>query len=223
MSQPKQPSPPEGRPQRLSFELDEAVFPWLSLLLDAYHTVDRGVAAGIARERRRGRQLACAKGCSHCCRSHTTIPVYPLELVGLTWYAAEQLTGPMRDRVREQLRGHRKGEPCPFLVDGVCAVHPLRPMACRQFNVFGRACGEGEDAYYSRRRDVLTPNPKYADEAFFAMLPFYGVEDPRQRRELVRSGAARRMAQVLQECNWGSVADKMDAYDQRHTGRDGAW
>lgn len=220
MSEPQHPAVPEGQPQRLAFDVDEAVFPWLTPLLDAYHTIDRGVAAGIARERRRGRQLACAKGCSHCCRSHTTIPVYPLELVGLTWYATEQLAEPLRSPVRGQLRAHHKGEPCPFLVDGVCAVHPMRPMACRQFNVFGRACAEGEDAYYSRRQDVLTPNPKYADEAFFTMLPFYGVQNPDQRRQLIENGAAQRMAQVLQECSWASVADKMDDYDRRRATAD---
>jgi Fe-S-cluster containining protein len=202
-----------GKPVRLSFPLDEAVYPWLSLLLDAYYIADRGVAEGIQREERKGRKLACAKGCSSCCRSHTTIPVYPLELVGLTWYAAEKLQGPERDKLKQQLRDHRDGDPCPFLVDGACSVHPMRPLACRHFNVFGQVCAEGEDAYYTRRQDVLTPLKKYKDEAFFTMLPFYGVEKKSERRKIVESGAMHQMAKVLQSCNWASVADKMDQHD----------
>ena len=204
-------------PERLDYSLDEAVFPWLSPLLDAYAITDRGVNEAIGREKKKGRALACGRGCSNCCRSHTTIPVYPLELVGLTWYATEKLEGSMRDKVKAQLRAHASGEPCPFLVDGVCSIHPLRPMACRQFNVFGQACAEGEDAYYSRRDDVLTPIQKYADEAFMAMLPFYGVSDPKQQQQVIKSGQLHQLARVLQECGWASVADKMDEYDARRT------
>ncbi len=207
-------------PERIHYSLDEAVFPWLSPLLDAYAITDRGVNEAIAREEKKGRALACGRGCSNCCRSHTTIPVYPLELVGLTWYATEKLDGPVREKVKAQLRGHAEGEPCPFLVEGVCSIHPLRPMACRQFNVFGKACAEGEDAYYSRRDDVLTPIQKYADEAFAVMLPFYGVSDPKQQQQVIKSGKFHQLARVLQECNWASVADKMDAYDARREGTD---
>lgn len=59
------------------------------MLLDAYATTDAGVAEGIRREQVGGRALACGKGCSSCCRTHTTIPAYPLELIGMSWYATE--------------------------------------------------------------------------------------------------------------------------------------
>jgi len=214
-------SPPKddnsNPPERVQFALDEAVFSWLSPLLDGYAVTDRGVNEAVAREEKEGRALACARGCASCCRSHTTIPVYPLELVGLTWYASEKLEGATRDKVKTQLRAHASGEPCPFLVEGVCSIHPLRPMACRQFNVFGQACAEGEDAYYSRREDVLTPIQKYADEAFMTMLPFYGVNDPEQQKQVIKSGQIHQLARVLQECSWASVADKMDDYDARRS------
>lgn len=206
-----------GEPERQSFGIDEAVFPWLPLLLDAYYIVDQGVAAGVRREAKKGRRLACARGCSNCCRSHMTIPVYPLELVGLTWYATEKLQGAQRDALRQQLRAHRQGEACPFLVDGLCSIHPMRPMACRQFNVFGEVCAEGEDAYYTRRRDVLTPDPKYAQKAFFTMLPFYGVRSPAERRKLAGSGAVHQLAKVLQQCSWESLAEKMDDFDRHRS------
>ncbi|NIP73331.1 MAG: hypothetical protein GWO16_10025 [Gammaproteobacteria bacterium] len=36
--------------QRPSFPGDELVYPWLSMLLDAYHIADKGVAEAIRRE-----------------------------------------------------------------------------------------------------------------------------------------------------------------------------
>ena len=64
---------------RLSFPAEELTFAWLTPLLEVYHLVDQGVAEGSRRERQRGKTLACAKGCSACCRSHATIPIYLLE------------------------------------------------------------------------------------------------------------------------------------------------
>lgn len=35
------------RPLKLSFPVDDAVYPWLSMLLDVYHMVDKGIAEAI--------------------------------------------------------------------------------------------------------------------------------------------------------------------------------
>ena len=51
-------------PERLDYSLDEAVFPWLSPLLDAYAITDRGVNEAVGREKKKGRELACGRGCS---------------------------------------------------------------------------------------------------------------------------------------------------------------
>ena len=200
-------------PNRLSFPEDEASHKWLSLLLDAYSTADTGVAEGVRRQEGQGRTLACRRGCSACCRTHRTIPVYPLELVGLSWYATEKVAGPARDRLKAQLRVHRAGDACPFLVDDVCVVHAMRPLACRHFNVFDTVCAEGEDAYYTRRRDVLTPLKKYMDAAFDATLPFYGVTKKAERRRVIKTGAMHEMARVMGDMEWTSLADKMSARD----------
>ncbi len=213
------PGAPEGAgATRLRFPHEEARFAWLPLLLDGYFLTDQGVAEGIRREEAQGRRLACARGCAACCRAHATIPVYPLELVGISWYATEQLAEPTRTRLKQQLRTHRALGHCPFLVEEACAIHPLRPMACRQFNVFDRACAEGEDAYYTRRHDVLTPLQRYSDQAFYTMLPFYNVKKSAARRRAVKEGRLHTLARVLRELNWGSVADKMDKFDRARRG-----
>ncbi len=204
-----------SRPDAPTFPEAQANFPWLTLLLEAYHIADQGLAQAIAEQQALGRQLACAKGCSACCRSHSTIPVYPMELAGLAWYASEQVAAPLRATLRPQLAAHVSGNPCPFLVEGVCSVHPLRPLACRQFNVFGRACAEGEDAYYTRREDVLDPVVSAMDAAFYTMLPYYGIRGETERREFVAAGAQHQFVQVLQTCRWPSLARKMAEFDAR--------
>ena len=204
-----------ARIKRLAFPEDEARQIWLSMLLTAYAVVDAGVADAVSREQAQSRRLACHKGCAACCRSHATIPVYPLELIGITWYAVEKLTGPVRARLQEQLRAHRSGEPCPLLVDDACSIHPLRPMACRQFNVFDRVCAEGEDAYYTRRADVLTPIRAYVDAALDTILPFHGVVQEEQRRALIETGDVHQLVKVLQEYDWAKLAERMQAFDRR--------
>lgn len=208
-------APATGVTGRLSFPQDEQRQPWLAPLLEAYRIVDEGVAEGIARAARQGRRLACGKGCAACCRSHLTIPVYPLELVGIYWYATERLEEPMRSRLKAQLRAHVSGAPCPFLVDEACSIHPLRPMACRQFNVFDSVCAEGEDAFHTRPQDVLVPDRRRIDAAFFEVLPFYGVKGKRERRDALKKGLQHALAKVLQEQDWAKLAGRMDERDER--------
>ena len=204
------------RAARLTFPDDESRQAWLPLLLEAYAIVDAGINEAIRRESAQGRTLACHKGCAACCRSHTTIPIYPLELIGINWYAVEKITGTLREQLKTQLRDHKKGEPCPLLVDNACAVHPLRPMACRQFNVFDTVCVAGEDAYYTRRPDVLTPIHDYADAAFDVLLPFYGIKKSAERKRMIQSGEVHRLVKVLQEYDWPKLAERMQAFDTRY-------
>ncbi len=185
------------------------------MLLEAYYVVDKGVAAAIEKEGEKGRKLACSKGCSNCCSTHSDIPVYQLELVGISWYVTEKISGAVRQIIKEQLKAHKKDSPCPFLVKGDCSIHALRPIGCRQFNVFGKPCAEGEDPYFTRREDVLPPVKKSVDQAFFIMFPFYGIEKESERRKAVESGAMHDNVKPLHDCNWKSLADMMDRFDKK--------
>lgn len=203
---------------RVSFPEDEAKHSWLPMLLDAYHIFDEGVADAIQREEKKGRNLACKKGCSACCRANVTIPVYPLELVGMTWYAAEKVQNSHRKKLKQQLKNYKETDACPFLVEDICSIHLLRPAACRQFNVFDRECDEGEDAYQTRRSDVMTPIQKYVDRAFNATLPFYGAKNRAQRRQALKSGAIHTKAVPMLRCNWSTLPDKMEEFEKEHPG-----
>ena len=207
-----------GTLKRLRFPDAEKAQPWLPMLLDAYAVADEGIMTAVrARTAETGERLACSKGCDACCSTHRDIPVYPLELVGIYWFVVEMLTGQSRESVKKQLATLGGDDSCPFLVDGACAIHPLRPMACRQFNVFNRPCAEGEDAFHSRRQDVLTPLQEYTDRAFAIMLPFYGITGEEEKKRAVRSGYLHTLVRNLRTNAWTELARRMGDYDFRRT------
>ena len=175
---------------RLRFPADEAKHPWLPVLLRMHALVDAGIATAVRNEeRRRGVGRACRSGCDVCCRTQGDIPVFQIELAGISWYCAEKLEGARRAAVRAGLERHVAGaRECPFLVERACAVHPVRPMACRLFTVFGRPCAEGEDPFHARRADMLAPPPGLLARAYREMLPFHGVTEPKDQECLARAG-----------------------------------
>jgi Fe-S-cluster containining protein len=162
-----------------------------------------------SQERRRKARRACRRGCSVCCRHQSDIPVLPIELAGISWYCVEQLAGEVRETVRGQFERHTRAGACPFLVDDACAVHPVRPLACRLFTVFGRACAEGEDPFHARRADLLTPPAGLLARVYREMLPFHGVTEPQDQDEWLERRLVESLAVNLAGCNWGSLAGLM--------------
>ena len=148
-----------GLSRRVHFPEDEKRIPWLPLLLDAYAIADTGIAIGIRdEEKKRKKKLACGKGCGNCCEHHKDLPLYPHELVGIYWFVTEKADPEIREMLKNRFRGQDASvSSCPFLIDGSCSIHPVRPLGCRQFNVFDKPCASGEDPYYTRRDDVLVP------------------------------------------------------------------
>lgn len=182
---------------------------WLPALERLQGVIDAAVAAGIARGETLGRRLACARGCAACCRSHADIPVYPLELMGIYHFVLERLRGTLRARLADQLARSPTLPGCPFLVDEACAIHPVRPMACRLFNVFDRVCREGEDAFHTRPADVLPPEEAAKREALLLLLAGQGVADEKTREELVETGAVHGLARNLRALPWEKLAARM--------------
>ncbi len=190
--------------RRLSFPEDEGRIPWLPLLLDAYAIVDTGVQIAVRNEeKRRNVQLACGKGCGNCCVHQRDIPLYPHELVGIYWYVTEKLESSVRSGLKSRLAAHGRNSPCPFVSGGACCIHPLRPVGCRQFNVFTTPCAPDEDPYFTRRDDVLTPIPEYTDRAFAAVLPFYNIGTEGDRAASVR--LVRSQIMNLQAFDWNKL------------------
>ena len=197
-----------GLSRRVRFPDDEARLTWLAPLLDACALIDTGVAIAVRKgEKELGAKLACSRGCAVCC-GQKDIPVYPHELVGLYWYASEKLSRPDRQVLKKQLENHRAEALCPFLLQNACAVHPVRPAACRWFNLFRTPCGPGEDPYYTRRADVLVPIEEYTDRAFSAVLGFYNLK---KNNDLTRSlRLVRSQIMNLQTYDWSKLLHAME-------------
>lgn len=190
--------------------INESGQQWLTMLLDAYEVFDRGVSLAIQRERRkRGRRPACTEGCSNCCRTQSDIPLYPLELAGIYWYVLEKIDETVRVSLKKNLDDHKPGDPCPFLIDHLCTVYPVRPAACRQFIVFGRRCFEGEDAFHTRRQDVMTPIKEISDQAFFIMLPFYGITDDDEKKAAITNNIIHARATNIMTSDWKPLAQRI--------------
>lgn len=180
---------------------------FFSLLFETYEIIDRGVSIAIKNQEPLKGKLACSKGCFNCCKTHKDIPVYPHEIAGIYWYVLQRLQGNLKETLKLQLHEYKRGSQCPFLIDGLCSIHLVRPASCRQFNVFKRACSPQEDPYYTRRQDVLIPERYYIQQAFLKILPFYGLMntgDPKIAEEFIRS-----QAKVLQHIDWTALARRI--------------
>jgi len=197
------------------FPADEGKHPWLPVLLRMHALVDAGIATAVRNEERlRGVSRACRSGCDVCCRTQGDIPVFQIELAGISWYSAERIEGARRAAVRDALERHEKGaRVCPFLVEHLCAVHPVRPLACRLFTVFGRPCAEGEDPFHARRSDMLTPPPGLLAHAYREMLPFHGVTEPKDQETWLERGLVKTLAVNFPDCDWRSLARLMGTKD----------
>jgi uncharacterized protein len=198
-----------GLSRRLHFPADERRLPWLSWLLEAYAIADTGVAVAIRnQEKKEGKKLACGKGCGTCCVHQTDLPLYPHEIVGIYWYATEKISGTVRDRLKERLAAATTGSGCPFLVADSCIIHPMRPVGCRQFNVFTAPCAVGEDPYFTRREDVLQPDPEYLERTFAVVLPFYNLKGTGDISAAVRT--VRGQIMNLLSYDWSKLAVLME-------------
>jgi Fe-S-cluster containining protein len=202
---------------RVHFPDDERRLPWLPMLLDAYAIVDTGVAVALRqKEKREKLKLACRNGCDVCCRQNQKdIPLFPHELVGLYWFVSEKTDRTLRDYLKEQLAVHAAGSPCPFLKDGSCSVHPVRPASCRWFNVFRAPCMPGEDPYYTRRHDVLDPIHEYTDRAFAVVLPFYNIKERSGGGEEAAVKLIRAQIMNLQAYDWKKLIAVMEKVDTK--------
>ena len=204
-----------GRERRVRFPQDEDRHPWLRSLLEAYALVDGGVALAVTA---RGETPACGPGCFNCCIQ--PVPATPFEVVGMEWYLKHKLALREQRIMAETLSLDRDGMRCPMLLEGRCVVHPLRPVVCRDFVVFGRACGLGEDPCVTRPGDVLRPVPEAVAEAYGLMLPYYGVTGHAQRREAVRSRYYLDKTLLVQNVDWRPVAGKLaEAMERTRPGR----
>ena len=151
--------------------------------------------------------MPAGKAAATAARIKKTCPSIPTSWSASTGMSRKKWRPPDRDVLRDRLAHSDAGEACPFLIDKACSIHPVRPIGCRQFNVFTAPCAPGEDPFYTRRDDVLMPVADYTDRAFAAVLPFYGLkrEGAAEAIKLVRS-----QIMNLRSFDWSKLVAIMD-------------
>jgi len=152
---------------------EKFAYPWLPTLLKAHALVDQAVNLSLKREfAATGRRLACKKGCHDCC--YHIIPVSAPEIAGALWYLTQHTSAALRTQVLHNLNASN-GNNCPFLIDTICSVYPLRFMACRQFIIFDAPCPGNEDVSLTRSADLLTPDRRLKMKAFEQLATLYAL------------------------------------------------
>lgn len=116
----------------------------------AHRTVEQAWAAMRPTVEARAKSFDCAKGCGWCCHQH--VSVHPAEAIAIARWLEARAPEPERRQRFERIQAtqakiagttmmeRRQAQiPCPFLDDGACSIHPVRPMRCRGF--FSRDVG----------------------------------------------------------------------------------
>jgi len=199
----------------LKFSEDEAKYVWLRNLLKAYNIIDNDSHKGIKKEEsKRGVKLACKKGCFYCCL-RPVVPMTKWEGAGISWFVTEKLKGKNREIVKQHLLNHRESASCPFLVDGICTIYPVRPIACRQFFVFGTPCKEDEDVILTRERDIWTTGIDTSIKVAMNILPLYGIEDKEQILLALEDGFIVKNSKPMHEMRLEILVSGMQAYNRK--------
>ena len=200
---------------RFNFPEDEKKYHWLPMLLDAYHAIDRANNVGIPKEeKRRSKKLACHKGCSNCCYK-SIVPVCQIQIAGISWFCTEKLSGKSRETVKGQITiPYSIRKHCPFLVESVCSIYPVRPIACRQFHVFGVPCQVDEDAFKTRPQDIWSPGIETSKKVLESILPYYGITSKKQQLFALQTGWLLDNSKDLFELDLRIIYESMLAYEK---------
>ena len=198
---------------RFDFPKDEKKYPWLSMLLDAYHILDIANEIGINEEsEKRGQEVACGESCYHCCL-RPVVPIIGIELAGISWFSCEQLTGKVRLKVKGRLLAHKETTSCPFLIEKICSIYPVRPLACRSFHVFGEKYNKEEDPWETRRKDVWSHGKETALKISMTILPFWNITDREKQKAAYESGFIMNEAINMHEYKWAQIQTSMLQFD----------
>jgi Fe-S-cluster containining protein len=190
-------------------EPDEDEQPWLTILLDALHILDQGLAHEVStEEQRRGARVGCHAGCTACCQSD--LRLRPIEVEGIAWYAATRLDEDTWQRVKAQL-ARPDGGVCPFLLDGQCSVRPVRPLTCRTFFVFGEPCRVGERLFQLRSRDIFEHSDALYERMAVRLLDdeSFGLGDDEDRHAAYHAGAMTSRRLRLLQVDWIATIDAL--------------
>lgn len=211
-------------PDRMHYP-QEKNYSWLPILLDTYAICDEGLRQEIAAEvERRGVAVACSKGCDTCCRRQD-IPVSTPEFLGMAWYVAEILDNDVRDELLKSFVPPGQTTQCPFLKDKACSIYPARPLACREFVVYRRACAVDEDPFFTRPEDMhpTTPDRRLQVALRFLDSPVYRLSTKKKKIAAYHKGVMYRFIPGMHEIDWRILIDLAEFTNQpQQAGHEGS-
>ena len=122
----------------------------LKQLKEVYSQVDQEIGKN---------EMICQKGCPFCCHQSVTVAAFegsyiesfvlnkmPKHIRRIVkanikrWFSFFNANTPERQLTKQDLpeverRQAIEGVPCPFLVNNVCSIYPVRPLVCRTYFV----------------------------------------------------------------------------------------
>lgn len=94
--------------------------------------------AGLKRHTPMDAPIACKMGCSHCCHQHVSVSALEIFYIARRLRHSadcashiQRLDAKLANTNWDRSRDFDVRNPCAFLVDGACNIHPVRPMICR--------------------------------------------------------------------------------------------
>ena len=186
-------------------------YPWLGHLFKAYRRTD-SLSEEVIRETeaQTGKKVACKKGCYQCCLK-TDIPILEIEIAGISWYIKDRISVEVRQELIRNLKDLTPMSPCPFLINNLCSIYPVRPLGCRNFLVLGIPCKPNEDIAVTRRHDIVPGRPdKHRKQVVPEVLAAMDIPVA-HRKELAEKGHLPKIAKDLHSLNWASFAKILES------------
>ncbi|MCH7973750.1 MAG: YkgJ family cysteine cluster protein [Bacteroidetes bacterium] len=193
-------------PKRKKYD-DEKKYSWLSILLDSYAINDYQINLFGRREEQSKRlKIVCHKGCSNCCKN-PMVPILDLIRKGISWYISEIMDYNTQEKIKVNISNMQKSTVCPFLVNDVCSIYEVRPLACRTFNVFKKICELNEDPFKTRPNEVLAPNSTIARKVAMRFLDYepYQLKSKKEKEEAFENRIMVETKNFIHNIDWNNI------------------
>jgi len=79
-----------------------------------------------------GGNVACRRGCSHCCHTQVAMSVTEAEMLGMAIGRKPKNVAMRREPGHYDAQPYGYHTPCTFLKDNECTIYEHRPLACRK-------------------------------------------------------------------------------------------
>ena len=76
--------------------------------------------------------VACRKGCAHCCHIAVAVPKAEAEMIGMAIGRKPKKVAAHKVQGHYSSQSYGYHTPCPFLKDNQCSIYENRPLACRK-------------------------------------------------------------------------------------------